>query len=76
VSSPLDEDAPALARVAVQAVSVLNDATEQSVDYPGLTGLRDTEAVMGALARLTDELQETVTHLNGYLTGLPKIRGT
>ena len=68
MSAPLDEDAPALARVAVQAVSVLNDATAQSVDYPGLTGLRDTEAVMSALARLTDELQQTVTHLNAYLS--------
>ncbi len=35
VSSPLDEDAPALARIAAQAVSVLNDATAASVDYPG-----------------------------------------
>jgi len=42
VSSPLDEDAPVLARVAVQAVSVLNDATAESVNYPGLTGLRAT----------------------------------
>ncbi len=68
MSSPPDEDAPALARVAVQAVTVLNDATAESVHYPGLTGLRDIEAVMSALVRLTDELQETVTHLNDYLS--------
>lgn len=67
MSSPLDEDAAALARVAVQAVSVLNDATAESVHYPGLTGLRDIEAVMSALARLTDELQVTAAHLDDYL---------
>ena len=68
MSSAMDEDAPALARVAAQAVAVLNDATTESVDYPGLAGLRDTEAVLGALARLADELQETTAHLTGYLT--------
>jgi hypothetical protein len=68
VSSPLDEDAPALARVAVQAVTVLNDATADSVDYPGLSGPRDIEAVLSALARLSDELQETATHLDDYLS--------
>ncbi len=68
MSSPLDEDAPALARVAVQAVTVLNDATADSVDYPGLSGPRDIEAVLSALARLSDELQETATHLDDYLS--------
>ncbi len=68
MSSPLDEDAPALARVAVQAVTVLNDATADSVDYPGLRGPRDIEAVLSALARLSDELQETATHLDDYLS--------
>jgi spore maturation protein SpmB len=68
VSSPLDEDAPALARVAVQAVTVLNDATADSVDYPGLSGPRDIEAVLSALARLSGELQETATHLDDYLS--------
>jgi len=68
VSSPLDEDAPALARVAAQAVSVLNDATAESVDYPGLTRPGDTEAVMSALGRLADGLQETVAHLDDYLS--------
>lgn len=68
MSSPLDEDAPGLARVAVQAVSVLNDATAESVDYPGLTGVRDIEAVTSALAQLTNELQEAVTHLDDYLS--------
>ncbi len=67
MSSPLDEDAPALARVAVQAVTVLNDATADSVDYPGLSGPRDIEAVLSALARLSGELQETATHLDDYL---------
>jgi len=37
------------------------------VDYPGLTGPRDTEAVMSALGRLADGLQETVAHLDDYL---------
>ena len=68
MSSPLDEDAPALARIAVQAVSVLNDATAKSVDYPGLSGLRDSEMVISALARLADEVQETAAHLDGYLS--------
>lgn len=67
MSSPLDEDAPALARVAAQAVTVLNDATEESVEYPGLTGPRDFEAVLSALTRLSDELQETAAHLDEYL---------
>ena len=68
MSAPLDEDAPAVARIAVQAVSVLNDATAESVDYPGLTGPRDSEAVMSALARLADELQDTAAHLDAYLS--------
>lgn len=67
MSSPLDEDAPALARVAVQAVTVLNDATADSVDYPGLSGPRDIEAVLSALTRLSDELQETAANLDDYL---------
>lgn len=42
----MDEDAPALAGVAAQAIDVLNDATCASVRYPGLSGLADTEAVV------------------------------
>ena len=68
MSAPLDEDAPRLARTAVRVVDVLNDATAQSVGYPGLAGPRDTEAVLGALARLADELTQTVSQLDGYLT--------
>lgn len=64
---PMDEDAPALAGVAAQAVDVLNDATSASVAYPGLTGLADTEAVLVSLTRLADELQQTASHLGDYL---------
>lgn len=68
MTSPLDEDAPALAQIAVQAVRVLNDATDVSVAYPGLGGTRDTEAVLSALARLAEQVQETAAHLGGYLS--------
>ena len=68
MSAPLDEDAPAVARVAVRVVSVLNDATAGSVNYPGLAGPRDSEAVMSALARLAEELQQTAAHLDAYLS--------
>lgn len=37
----MDDDAPRLAGVAAQAVTVLNDATCASVQYPGLQGLPD-----------------------------------
>lgn len=63
----MDEDAPALAGVAAQAVDVLNDATSASVRYPGLGGLADTEAVVVALTRLAAELQDTTAHLDGFL---------
>jgi hypothetical protein len=36
------------------------------VDCARRTGLREAEAVMSALRRLSDELQEAVTHLDGY----------
>lgn len=63
----MDEDAPALAGVAAQAVHVLNDATCASVQTPGLGGLADTEAVVVSLTRLAEELQDTAAHLDGFL---------
>ncbi len=67
MSQPLDEDAVALARTASRTVEVLNDATCDSVAYPGLGGLEDAEAVLAALTSLADELRETAAHLARYL---------
>ena len=69
MDSPLDEDAPAAAGVAAAALDVLSDATADSVGYPGLDSVRDLEAVLRALARLSDNLQDTARHLDDYLTG-------
>lgn len=63
----MDEDAPALAGVAAQAVHVLNDATCASVQSPGLDGLTDTEAVVVSLTRLAEDLQDTAAHLDDFL---------
>lgn len=68
MTRPLDEDAPVVADVAAQAVDLLNDATDAEVGYPGLHSVDDLEAVLAALARLTDELHDTAGHLDDYLT--------
>lgn len=67
VGSPTDEDAPALAAVAAEAVEVLNDATAPDVGYPGLDDTRDVEHVLGALNRLAGDLQQTAAQLARYL---------
>ena len=68
MQGPIDEDAPQVADVAAGAVKVLSDATDASVGFPGLDSVRDLEAVLAALARLAEELQETAGHLDHYLT--------
>lgn len=67
MDDPLDEDAPLVASVAADAVKLLQDATAGSVGYPGLHGVDDAEDILGDLARLTQQLQETVAHLESYL---------
>lgn len=69
MDNPLDEDAPAAAGVAAAALDVLNDATADSVGYPGLASVHDLEAVLAALAKLSANLQDTARHLDHYLTG-------
>ena len=63
----MDDDAPQVAGAAAQALTVLSDATCASVQYPGLHGLPDAEAVLAALTRLADDLGDTAAHLNRYL---------
>lgn len=63
----MDDDAPQVAGAAAQALTVLSDATCASVQYPGLHGLPDAEAVLAALTRLADDLGDTAAHLDRYL---------
>lgn len=67
MSSPIDEDAPALATVAAKSVGLLNDATGPEVGYPGLTGTDDVEDVLAALHRMAEDLQQTAAQLTRYL---------
>ncbi|WP_203819176.1 hypothetical protein [Paractinoplanes ferrugineus] len=67
MSSPIDEDAPALATVAARSVELLSDATGPEVGYPGLTGTGDVEDVLAALNRMAGDLQQTATQLKRYL---------
>ncbi|MFI5931941.1 hypothetical protein [Actinoplanes sp. NPDC051494] len=67
MSSSIDEDAPALATVAAEAVGLLNDATGPEVGYPGLAGSDDVEDVLAALNRMAGDLRQTVAQLTRYL---------
>ena len=67
MSSPIDEDAPALATVAARSIGLLSDATGPEVGYPGLTGTGDVEDVLAALNRMAGDLQQTATQLTHYL---------
>ncbi|WP_250029358.1 hypothetical protein [Paractinoplanes maris] len=67
MSSPIDEDAPALATVAAEAVGLLSDATGPEVGYPGLTGTDDVEDVLASLNRIAGELQQTAAQLSRYV---------
>ena len=67
VSSPIDEDAPALATVAAESIGLLSDATGPEVGYPGLTGTGDVEDVLAGLNRMAGDLQQTATQLTRYL---------
>lgn len=66
MSSPIDEDAPALATVAAKSIELLSDATGPEVGYPGLTGTDDVENVLAALHRMAEDLQQTATQLTRY----------
>jgi hypothetical protein len=67
MSSPIDENAPALATVAAESIGLLSDATGPEVGYPGLTGTGDVEDVLAALNRMAGDLQQTATQLTHYL---------
>lgn len=67
MSQPLDEDAVALAQIALTAAKTLNDATQPDVGYPGLTYPDDVAEVLDALARLAGGLQSTVAHLGRFM---------
>ncbi len=67
MTQPLDEDAVALAQIALTAARALNDATQPNVGYPGLTYPDDVAEVLDALARLAGGLQSTVAHLGRFM---------
>lgn len=67
VTHPIDEDAPALARAAREAMTALTAATEAGVDYPGLDYPDDVEDVLGALGALAGGLEQTVSQLGPFL---------
>ena len=67
ISTPVDEDAPALAQIAQHAAKALDDATAPDVGYPGLTHPEDVAEVLAALAALAGGLQRTLAHLGRFL---------
>ena len=67
ISTPLDEDAVALARITREAAKALDDATQPDVGYPGLEYPDDVADVLRALAHLAGGLQRTLAHLGRFL---------